>query len=42
VALNMSTAVVNGDWLFGFSHYNKGQFFCLDIESGKVLWPATT
>jgi len=38
VALNMSTAVVNGDWLFGFSHYNKGQFFCLDIESGKVLW----
>ena len=22
----------------GFSHYKKGQFFCLDIESGKVLW----
>ena len=38
VALNMSTAVVNGELLFGFSHYNKGQFFCLDIESGKVLW----
>jgi outer membrane protein assembly factor BamB len=38
VALNMSTAVVNGDLLFGFSHYRKGQFFCLDIESGEVLW----
>jgi len=35
---NMSTAVVNGELLFGFSHYNKGQFFCLDIESSKVLW----
>jgi len=38
VALNMSTAVVNGQWLFGFSHYKSGQFFCLDIESGDVLW----
>jgi outer membrane protein assembly factor BamB len=38
VALNMSTAVVNGELLFGFSHYRKGQFFCLDIESGEVLW----
>ncbi len=34
----MSTAVVNGELLFGFSHYSKGQFFCLDIESGEVLW----
>jgi outer membrane protein assembly factor BamB len=38
VALNMSSAVVNGDLLFGFSHYNKGQLFCLDIETGDVLW----
>lgn len=38
VALNMSTAVVNGDSLFGFSHYKRGQFFCLDIDSGEVLW----
>jgi len=34
----MSTAVVNGESLFGFSHYNQGQFFCLDIKSGEVLW----
>lgn len=38
VALNMSTAVVNGELLFGFSHYSKGQLFCLDIQSGEVLW----
>jgi outer membrane protein assembly factor BamB len=38
VALDMSTAVINGDLLFGFSHYNKGQLFCLDTESGDVLW----
>jgi outer membrane protein assembly factor BamB len=38
VALNMSTAVVNGPWLFGFSHYKSGQLFCLDLESGDVLW----
>jgi outer membrane protein assembly factor BamB len=38
VALNMSTPVVNGERLFGFSHYNKGQFFCLNIDSGGLLW----
>ncbi len=38
VALDMSTAVVNGDLLFGFSHYDSGRLFCLDIETGKVLW----
>ncbi len=38
VALNMSSAVVNGDLLYGFSHYDKGRFFCLDIETGEVLW----
>lgn len=38
VALDMSTAVINGDLLFGFSHYKKGQLFCLDTQSGEVLW----
>jgi len=44
VALNMSSAVVNGDLLYGFSHYDSGRFFCLDIQSGRVLWtgPART
>ncbi len=38
VALDMSSAVVNGDLLYGFSHYDKGRFFCLDTENGRVLW----
>lgn len=38
VALDMSSAVVNGDLLFGFSHYDSGRLFCLDTDSGEVLW----
>lgn len=38
VALDMSTGVINEDKLFGFSHYRGGQFFCLDTETGKILW----
>ncbi|WP_404305638.1 PQQ-binding-like beta-propeller repeat protein [Neorhodopirellula lusitana] len=38
VALDMSTAVINGDRLFGFSHYKKGQLFSLDTATGEVLW----
>ena len=38
VALNMSSAVVNGELLYGFSHYDTGRFFCLDIETGEILW----
>ena len=38
VALNMSSAVVNGDLLYGFSHYGNGRLFCLDIETGQVRW----
>lgn len=38
VALDMSSAVLNGDLLFGFSHYKAGQLFCLDTQTGQVLW----
>lgn len=38
IALDMSSAVINADLLFGFSHYASGRFFCLDPESGEVLW----
>lgn len=38
VALDMSTAVINGDFLFGFSHYDSGRLFCLDPASGEVRW----
>jgi len=44
VALDMSSAVINGDLLYGFSHYDRGRLFCLDPGTGKVLWegPART
>ena len=38
VALDMSSAVVNGDLLYGFSHYSKGQLFCLDTATGEIRW----
>lgn len=38
VALDMSSPVVNGELLYGFSHYGRGRLFCLDVKSGEVLW----
>ena len=38
VALDMSTAVINGDHLYGMSHFKMGQLFCLDPETGEILW----
>ena len=44
VALDMSSAVINGDLLYGFSHYRRGSFFCVDPDTGDVRWlgPART
>ncbi|MBM82969.1 MAG: serine/threonine protein kinase [Planctomycetaceae bacterium] len=38
VALDMSTAVMNGKYLYGMSHYGKGRLFCLDPNSGDIKW----
>jgi outer membrane protein assembly factor BamB len=38
VAMYMNSPVLNGHRLFGMSHRNKGQFFCLDADTGKTLW----
>ena len=38
LALDMSSAVINGDLLYGFSHYDSGRLFCLDPRSGEILW----
>ena len=38
VALDMSSAVMNGKFMFGFSHYGAGRIFCLDATDGNVLW----
>jgi len=34
----MSSPILSGNLLFGFSHKNKGQFFCLDANTGKTQW----
>jgi outer membrane protein assembly factor BamB len=38
VALDMSSAVINGDFLYGFSNYDSGRLFCLNPKTGEVLW----
>jgi outer membrane protein assembly factor BamB len=38
VSTHMSDAVAIDNVLFGLSHLNSGQYFALDLESGKVLW----
>lgn len=34
----MNTPVLAGNRLAGFSYKKKGQFFCLDADTGKALW----
>ncbi len=38
-AIYMSSPVLKGDRLFGFSEKKKGQYFCLDAKTGATLWP---
>ena len=38
VSLEMSSPVISGDVVYGFSHFKTGQFFGLDPASGEVLW----
>lgn len=36
--LYMNSPVAHGNLLFGMSVRKKGQFFCLDADTGKTLW----
>lgn len=38
VSMFMSTPVLKGERLYGFSEKKSGQFFCLDVAGGKTLW----
>lgn len=38
VSMYMSTAVVAGDSLVGLGQRNRGQFFALDLKTGRTLW----
>ena len=37
----MSTPVISGTTLYGLSHRRSGQFFALDVATGKTLWTTT-
>ena len=41
VSMYMSTPVVADSTLYGLSHKNRGQFFAVDLTSGKTLWTTT-
>ena len=34
----LSTPVVEGGRIYGLSHKKKGQWFCVDLKTGKTLW----
>jgi outer membrane protein assembly factor BamB len=38
VPMYMSSPVVDGTYVYGFSNKRKGQLFCLDAKTGKVAW----
>ncbi len=38
VSLYMANGVVVGDLLFWLSQRNSGQYFLLDVKSGKTVW----
>ena len=38
VPMYMSTAVESDGYLFGLTHRNRGQFFCIDARTGKTMW----
>lgn len=38
VSMYMNSPILSGNLLFGLSHRNKGQFFCLNADDGKTLW----
>jgi outer membrane protein assembly factor BamB len=38
VSMYMSSPVLVGDRLFGFSERNKGQLFCLNAATGEQIW----
>ena len=38
VSMHMSDAVASDGVLFGLSHLNSGEYFALDLDTGRVLW----
>jgi outer membrane protein assembly factor BamB len=40
-SMYLSSPVLIGDYLYGMSHYRKGQYFCLDARTGEMKWTST-
>jgi len=38
VSMHLSDAVATDGVLFGLSHLNSGQYFALDLDTGRTLW----
>jgi outer membrane protein assembly factor BamB len=38
VPMYMSSPVIVGGFIYGLSHRNRGQFFCVDLETGATRW----
>lgn len=38
IAAYLSSPVLEGGKVYGFSHRKRGQFFCLDAVTGRTLW----
>ena len=38
VPMYMSSPVLSGGYLYGLTHRNRGQFYCLDVKTGKTMW----
>jgi outer membrane protein assembly factor BamB len=38
VSMYMSSPVLGGDYLYGFTEKRRGSVFCLDARDGKLLW----
>ena len=34
----VAQTVTEGELIFGFSHYKRGTFFCLDAKTGATRW----
>lgn len=38
IPMYMNSPVVAGGYMYGLTHRNRGQFFCVDVKTGKTMW----
>jgi outer membrane protein assembly factor BamB len=38
VSMSLSSPVIHGDYLYGLIDRNRGQFVCVDVQTGAVMW----